>query len=825
MLLDTQGRILDANDAYCQQVGYSREDLLGMRVEDILETEKLGGLSDNLSRVQQLGSDRFEVRSNRTDGSVVDLEVSVNYLQHEGGRFFAFVRDVTERNRYRAVISQLAAIVESSDDAIIGRNPDGLITVWSTAAERLFGYSAEEAKGKSVSIITPSDRAGELRRISGIARGGERLDHYETVQITKDGRVVDVSVSAFPIIDVDSKPIGSGLIVRDMTERKRFEKAMEVTAREWRVTIDGIRDGILVLDEMLRVRRCNRAMQEQIGAPFSEILGHPCDEFICGKAEDAEDPVYVQALHSRREQAQVFAQGERWISATAYPLLDTETLVSGVVCVLSDITEKRNAVEALKQTTQTLEALIKASPLAIVVLDTDGTVKLWNPASEKVFGWSASEVIGQAYPAVPEGLRGEVELMLKESLQGKVLTGLESRRQRKDGSLIDVSLSTAPLADASGNIVASLGIIADITDRKQAEEALRDSEEKFRTLAASAQDAIIMVDSHLRISFWNGTAESVFGYAQDEAIGMRLNDVVIPGSVPVDGQGQNVDFPGHHESHGGVLELCGRRKDGSEFAAEVSFSRVQTGGKWDGIAIVRDVTPRRMAEEALKESEKKVRELAVESIRAQEEERQWVADAVHDRIAQDLVAAYQQLQILKPLVRADLGARRAVGRALELQQKTIGEARAIMKDLYSPVLDTYGLIPLMEEELHHFQEESGCQTVLKARHAVRFPKHIEGSLYRIFHEGLANIIRHSPRAKNVEVSLTSGHDGVTLKLKDDGSGFDVETAMLSKASGGLIGMRRRAEMISGTFDITSVPGRGATVTVHVPAKYVRHSES
>ncbi len=605
----------------------------------------------------------------------------------------AFEEQVAGRRQDEKEVSQLAAIVESSDDAIIGRNPDGLITVWSTAAERLYGYSAEEAKGRYVSIITPSDRADELRRIWDIARGEEPAHHYETVQITKDGRQVDVSVSVFPIVDTDGKPIGSGMIVRDVTEGKRLERAMEVAAREWRATIDGIRDGVLVLDQALRVTRCNRAMQEQIGAPFSEILGHPCDEFIGCKAEDAEDPFYIQALRSRKEQSRVFAQGERWIRATAYPLLDPANVVTGMVCVLSDITEKRKATEDLRQTAQTLEALIEASPLAITVLDPHGMVKLWNPASERIFGWSASEVIGQPFPAVPEGLRGEVELVLKESFQGMVITGREFRRQRKDGSLIDISLSNAPLVDASGKIVASLGIIADITDRKIAEEALR-------------------------------------------------------------------------------------------------------------------------------ESEKRVRELAVESIRAQEEERHWAADAVHDRIAQDLVAVHQQLQILKTMVRADPGAQQTVRKALELQQKTIAEARAIMKDLYSPVLDTYGLIPLMEEELRQFQEESGCQAVLKARRSVRFPKHLEGSLYRIFHEGLANIAKHSPQAKKVEVSLTSGPSGVTLKIRDDGPGFDAEAAMLSNPSGGLIGMRRRAEVISGRFYITSAPGRGTTVTVHVPAKYV-----
>lgn len=219
---------------------------------------------------------------------------------------------------------------------------------------------------------------------------------------------------------------------------------------------------------------------------------------------------------------------------------------------------------------------------------------------------------------------------------------------------------------------------------------------------------------------------------------------------------------------------------------------------------------------ALTEREQQIREMAAASIAAQEDEREWIAYEVHDRIAQTLASAFHQLQALEALTREDESARQVAVRASVLLREAIRESRNIMNDLHPPVLDEFGVDPLITEELRHFREEKGCQTTYEASYESRPPRDVEVALYRIFHEALINVGRHAPGAQSVAVALTSNDGRVTLEVKDNGRGFDVDSALQVKRLGGLMSMRRRAEIIGGELRIESRSGIGTTVSVNVP---------
>ena len=134
------------------------------------------------------------------------------------------IGDVTERGRAEQLGQVLAAIVESSDDAIISKNLDGIITSWNRAAERIFGYAADEVIGRHISILMPPEHIEDVVRILGHIRRGERVDHFETKRRSKDGRIIDVSLTISPIRDADGKIIGASKVARDITARKRAEE-------------------------------------------------------------------------------------------------------------------------------------------------------------------------------------------------------------------------------------------------------------------------------------------------------------------------------------------------------------------------------------------------------------------------------------------------------------------------------------------------------------------------------------------------------------------------------------------------------------------------
>ncbi len=138
----------------------------------------------------------------------------------------AILRDITERKRAEEACARLAAIVEFSDDAIIGKTLEGTITDWNRGAQKIYGYSTQEVIGKPINILVPPDRPNEIPKILERLRRGEAIDHYETVGVTKDGRRVNISLSISPIRDSSGNIVGASTIARDITERKRAEERL-----------------------------------------------------------------------------------------------------------------------------------------------------------------------------------------------------------------------------------------------------------------------------------------------------------------------------------------------------------------------------------------------------------------------------------------------------------------------------------------------------------------------------------------------------------------------------------------------------------------------
>lgn len=204
-----------------------------------------------------------------------------------------------------------------------------------------------------------------------------------------------------------------------------------------------------------------------------------------------------------------------------------------------------------------------------------------------------------------------------------------------------------------------------------------------------------------------------------------------------------------------------------------------------------------------------------QAMTAHDEEREWIALEVHDRIAQTLASVFHQLQAIEGLTRSYPELRQAAVRASVLCREVIREARNIMNDLRPPILDELGLVPAMEEELSRLAEETSCQVRQALNFGERPPRTVELALYRVFREALVNTRRHA-RATVVEVSLKGDGDGVRLEISDNGVGFDVQEALEQKRIGGLLSMRRRAELGGGTCQIDSQPGKGTKVSVWLP---------
>lgn len=224
------GYITSWNQAAQRLFGYTEEEVVGRHISILAPPERMDDIPKILDRIRRGERvEHFETQRVRKDGARLHVSLSVSPIKDNSGKIIGaakIARDISERRRATAVHAQLAAIVESSEDAIIGKNLQGIIISWNRSAERLFGYAEHEVLGRHISLLAPPERVEDIARILDRIRRGERVEHFETQRVRKDGTRVHVSLSVSPIKDASGEIIGAAKIARDITERKRSEEAL-----------------------------------------------------------------------------------------------------------------------------------------------------------------------------------------------------------------------------------------------------------------------------------------------------------------------------------------------------------------------------------------------------------------------------------------------------------------------------------------------------------------------------------------------------------------------------------------------------------------------
>ncbi|MFA5785632.1 MAG: PAS domain S-box protein [Actinomycetota bacterium] len=247
----------------------------------------------------------------------------------------------------------LAAIVESSDDAIIGVTPDKMVLTWNAAAERLYGYTAQEMIGRSVAVLVPLDRQDEVPRIMELMRRGERTEHFRTVRVHKDGRPIDVSITVSPIRDRSGGVVASSITARDITERVRTERALEESEERYRTIVEAANEGVWMIDTNSNTTFANTKMADMLGYTPEEMVGASLFRFM----DDAGRAIAAEDLERRRrgiaEQHEFkFLRKDGsvlWALLGTQPLTDAAGEYAGALAMVADITQLKRAEEARQQ--------------------------------------------------------------------------------------------------------------------------------------------------------------------------------------------------------------------------------------------------------------------------------------------------------------------------------------------------------------------------------------------------------------------------------------------------------------------------------------------
>ena len=390
-------------------------------------------------------------------------------------------RSEAERDHHAARERLFSAAVESSDDSIVMQTLDGIITGWNPAAERLYGYSAEEAVGKPTSIIVPDDRREEgkdyLRRI----RRGEWIENFETVRVRKDGSRVEISVSLSPIKGPSGEIIGASGSARSLTEARRTERALRQTLEERRQLFDASQDLIMIMD--------SRGHIVQISPSSETVLGYRPDEMIGRSGVDFIHPAH---LDQSREEMRALRRGEHpkladtrcfhkdghevWLSW----LGNWSDQAKRFFFVGRDMTEARLAEESLRESEQLARNIVETSLDAFVQTDDHSTILNWNSQAEELFGWRREEVLGRNAIdlIVAPGERSRVKAGLRRFLDSGDGQTPNRRREltvcRRDGSEFRAELSVTALRRREGILFNVF--YRDLTDKIAAEERIRHAE-------------------------------------------------------------------------------------------------------------------------------------------------------------------------------------------------------------------------------------------------------------------------------------------------------------------------------------------------------------
>lgn len=576
--------------------------------------------------------------------------------------------------------------------------------------------------------------------------------------------------------------------------------------------LERVTDGFVALDNEWRYTFVNRRAGEMFGRRPEDLVGKSIwEEF----PEAVGQPFYHAYRRAVAEQVSVeieahYAPWERWFSSRIYPAPD------GVSIFFEDITERKLTEERLAERENLLRAIIETEPECVKLVARDGTVIDMNRAGlAMVEADSPEQVLGQNLCSLitPGAHRCAFDELTERVFAGGSgaiefeITGLKGTRRLLETRAV-------PFRQHGGEVTALLGITRDITERRAAEAALRESEEKFRTLAESSASAILYHRDDGAFTYVNPAAERMTGYTRDELLRLRLWDLLHPDFRAAVESRLRARLAG--ETINEQYEVPMVIKGGEVRWVSYTAGRAVLGGAPVIIAMATDVTDRRHAEQELHASHEQLRALAARLESVREEEGTRIAREIHDELGSTLTGLKWDLEWLeRELPQTETRALGKVAGMVEIVNQTLVAVRRISAELRPGILDDLGLVAAVEWQARQFKARTGIDTRCETPGAeVELGREVSTAVFRMLQEILTNVLRHAG-ARSVHIRVARAEPDFVLEVSDDGRGIS-EAEKYNPGSLGLAGMRERAHLFGGSVEVSGVEGRGTTVTVRVP---------
>lgn len=597
----------------------------------------------------------------------------------------------------------------------------------------------------------------------------------------------------------------------EVAERKRAEESALASQGMLNTIFESAPDAKVIVDQAGAIVRLNAQVEALFGYTRAELIGESVEMLL---------PERFREDHTRHRRA-YFAKpvlrpmgmgldlyGRRK-DGSDFPVnimlspVETEagTLV---IAAVRDISDRKQAEEAVRQRDALLRAAVTGAPIALFVTDREGVIRLSMGENLKR-SWYRGQITGrridQVYRDVPT-----VREYIQRALQG------ESFNAVIEMAGLAFEVQYAPLRDDLGEVSGVVSVATDITDRKRAEDALRKSEARFRTIFQEAPIGISIMDLQGNWLDTNPAVEQMLGYSKEELGDMQVADVSIPEQARQDMRLLKDLVAGKRDHY--TMEKLYRCKDGKLAWGHltVSLVRDEQANPEFAIALVEDVTDRKQLQAELEELGRRLLESA-------EGERLSLAQELHDGPVQELHGATYQLQSLSTIL-SDGDSQAELGGVRNSIQEVIRELRAICRELRPPTLTPFGLEKAILSHSEHFLEAHPHVDLRLElmEDGQQLPEGVRLALFRIYQQALNNVVRHAD-AKVVQVRFSLDAEHAILEVEDDGRGFQLPRRWIDMAREGhlgLVGSFERAQAIGGKLQVQSAPGEGTLIRAQVP---------
>ncbi len=707
---------------------------------------------------------------------------------------------------------QFRLLVENvTEYAIFLLDNAGRVMSWNAGAQRIKGYRTADILGRHFSVFYPPEEraAGTPERMLQRAEREGRAGH-EGWRVRADGTRFWADVVVTALRSAQGELRGFAKVTRDMTARQRErENEAMLAAMFERASL-----GIVMLDVSGRYVRANPQFQRMLGYTAEELAQKSVGDLThSDDVEESwrilEDLVQGRRTHASYEKRYLRRNGQViWVRNSATRLPDAGGRLRYIMATVEDITERRQAYEALRESEARLQAFTSHSPAVMFLKDRDGRYQFVNERFLQRLGLRRDQVLGH----------GDAELLTRDHagisddsdaqvLERGAPLEFEEAVELADGPRYSV-VSKFPVFDAAGTVVGVGGVATDITERRKVEQALREQ----RTLLAEAQSLaglgcwewdpasgrVGWSDELYRIyGLQRGAFEPSFESYLERVHPLDRERVARVVAAAVREAGTAFDFEERIVRPGGEVR---------ELRSHGEVVRDPAGRPLKVVGACLDITEHKAAEAAL-------RALSRRLVQAEETERRRIARELHDQVGQNLSALNINLDIvLGQMGDAPLAPR--LRDSLKLVDATLQSIEAVMAALRPPLLDEYGLGAALTWYGEEYAQRTGIQVqVEKGDPGSGLRPEAAVALFRIAQEALNNVAKHAG-ARLVRIGLSLEGDEMKLCIEDDGAGFD--PAQAPRGRWGMTTMRERAEAAGGRLSIRSSPGKGTAVRATVP---------